>query len=428
MPSALPLSEWAVRRAENHILPMPPNSHSGQGTGHWVDPRDFPDPPLRLPVRPPSPDVSGIVELIRLCREGRIYEVERWIREGRPLQAIDYRSGARSHRLDSPLRVAIETRQYDLGRLLLCNGFLPDSEPESLLDLVVRSRAKDFLDLLLAWGADPKRVLPDTVLDTYDLTLMERFWEHGVDYTREHVLARYLSRETKNKPAYGWARRHRDDPRVARELAMALGEALIEDHEKAALLLIWAGADPHLKVPDLHSSEDEEKDPELQVSGVEWCVTFGRGRLLPRLKPDPQFDDIDRLWASVSDPASMDVLSRIRLPTDWSRMLLQNIRRIVGAYGNAWQARSVIEAASEKHQARIAALDTSGCSYLRREILRAKDTTDLRWVLRWMSRPTNCEPSIYAELTRTASMQSKLVELGVLRRSRSGSSRPPAPA
>ena len=50
-------------------------------------------------------------------------------------------------------------RQYDLARLLLCNGFLPDSEPESLLNLVVRSRTKDFLELLLAWGADPKRIL-----------------------------------------------------------------------------------------------------------------------------------------------------------------------------------------------------------------------------------------------------------------------------
>jgi hypothetical protein len=382
-----------------------------------VDPREFPDPPLRLPIRPPSPDVSAIVELVRLCREGRIYEIERWIREGRPLQAIDYRSGARSHRLDSPLRVAIETRQYDLARLLLCNGFLPDAERESLLNLVVRSRAKDFLELLLAWGADPKRVLPDTVLDTYDVTLMERFWDHGIDYTRDHVLALYLSRETKNKPAYGWARRHRDDPRVARELAMALGEALIEDREKAALLLLWAGADPHLKVPDLHSSEDEEKDPELHVSGVEWCVTFGRGRLLPRMKPDPQLDDIDRLWGSVSDTASMDVLARIRPPTDWSRTLLHNVQRIVGAYGSPWQARSVIEGASERHQARISALDARGCSYLRREVFRAKDSTDLRWVLRWMSRPANCEPSIYAEVTRTASMQAKLVELGVVRRS-----------
>jgi hypothetical protein len=136
---------------------MCPDSNLGQDL--WVDPREFPNPPLRLPIRSPSPDVSGILELVRLCREGRIYEVERWIREGRPLQAIDYRSGARSHRLDSPLRVAIETKQYDLARLLLCNGFLPDSEPESLLNLVARSRSKDFLELLLAWDADPKRVL-----------------------------------------------------------------------------------------------------------------------------------------------------------------------------------------------------------------------------------------------------------------------------
>jgi hypothetical protein len=32
-----------------------------------------------------------------------------------------------------------------------------------------------------------------------------------------------------------------------------------------------------------------------------------------------------------------------------------------------------------------------------------------------MSHPANCEPSVYAEVTRTVSMQSKLVELGVIR-------------
>ncbi len=49
-------------------------------------------------------------------------------------------------------------------------------------------------------------------LDTYRSDLIERFWNFGVDYTKGHVLARYLTEATRNRPAYGWARGHRDDP------------------------------------------------------------------------------------------------------------------------------------------------------------------------------------------------------------------------
>lgn len=154
--------------------------------------------------------MTDIVFFIGLCREGRVYEVEKWIRDGKLIQALDYRHGARSHPLDSPLRVAIETKQFDLARLLHCNGFLPDLEQESPLELVLRSKAKGYLELLLSWGADPKRVRPVTILETYDASLMESFWESGVDLTKEHVLAQTLSLETSNKPAYGWAQRHRE--------------------------------------------------------------------------------------------------------------------------------------------------------------------------------------------------------------------------
>jgi len=77
---------------------------------------------------------------------------------------------------------------------------------------------------------------------------MERFWGLGCDLTRERSLAYYLSEKTSNKPAYGWAKRHCDDPRVAYSLALALNEAVSDNREKAVALLMWAGADSHRKV------------------------------------------------------------------------------------------------------------------------------------------------------------------------------------
>lgn len=383
-------------------------------TGGLIDPREFPDPPLRVQPRPPAPDVTELLDLLRLCREGRVYEVEAWIKSGRPLQAIDYRHGKQSHRLASPLRVAIETEQFDLARLLLCNGFLPDLEKESLLEPIVHARAKEYLALLLAWGADPTRVSPLTVLDTYDVNLMESFWGYGVDLTKDHALALRLSRETSNKPGYGWAKRHRDDPRVARDLAMALGDAVMEGREKAVLLLLWAGADPHRKVPSLqYSSPEEEDDPDCQSSAVEWAASCGKGPLLARLKPDPQLDDFDKLWSSVHEMTSFNVLAGIHLPDDWSRMLLWNLSRALSPYSSQWEARQVVEAAAGRFHARLTTADSGRWSSLRREVARAKNPSDARWFLMWMKKSENCDPAIFAELTNTSSMKKKLVALGL---------------
>ena len=384
----------------------------------WVDPRQHPDPPLRVPARAPAPDLAEVLDLIRLCREGRVYAVEQWIRDGKPLQARDYRT-SRSHRVESPLRIAIDRRQHDLAHLLLSNGYAPDVEEESPLDRALGARAWDFVELLLVWGADPRRVDPGTVLDTYDSDLMERFWDYGVDFTYRHCLASYLSYSTRNRPAYGWARRHQNEPRVARDLAMALGEAIVEDREKAVHLLLWAGADPHQRVPDLKwYREADENDEEAHTSAVEWAVTFGKGRVLPLMKPDPQIDDFDRLWSTVSDPDSADLLSGIRVPTDWSPVIVRNIHRMTWEFGDRWMARRLIERASETRHAQIAVLDEQGCSRLRRDLLKAEDSSDLRWLLQWLGKPDNCEPSVYLELTRTDSMQKRLAALGLLKKTR----------
>src|SRR5688500_16877959 len=79
---------------------------------------------------------------------------------------------------EDALSVAIDTRQHDLALLLLCNRFPPDE----------------------------------------------------------------LSRHPSNRAAYGWAWRHNDDPRIAREPVIGLVEAVFEGHERAVALLVWAGA------------------------------------------------------------------------------------------------------------------------------------------------------------------------------------------
>ncbi|HUF17613.1 MAG TPA: hypothetical protein VMS12_06175 [Thermoanaerobaculia bacterium] len=79
--------------------------------------------------------------------------------------------------------------------------------------------------------------------ETCQSGLFDRFKELGLDFTSGHNLAWVLAKQGFNKPAYGWARRQKDDPRIALELAMALGDAVCEGNEGAVALLVWAGAD-----------------------------------------------------------------------------------------------------------------------------------------------------------------------------------------
>jgi len=397
---------------------MEPVTHylGGAGRDQWTDPRESPKPPSPPSPRPLAVSPDDLVNLVSLCRSGRIYAVEVWIKDGKPIQVEPPPRGPRK---STPLQVAIDAKFHDLVLLLLSNGYRPDLEPEPPLDRVLRLRAWDLLELLLTWGADPTRVDPETVLDTYQSDLMERFWSFGVDYTRDHVLAHYLTSSTRNRPAYGWARRHRDDPRIGRDLAMALGEAIWDDNEKAVSLLLWAGADPHRRVPTLRwSSPEEEDDEELLGTAVEAAVHAGKGHLIRFLKPDPQRDDFGALWSAVHDPESVDRLAAINPPTDWSPSIINCINRLSYRFlaGSDWPTKHCLERISDQHGGSLSTLAGKDCVDLRRSMFRIRDSYDFRWLLDWLRKPRHCDPAIYADLTRTSAMQARLTAAGLVRK------------
>ena len=259
------------------------------------------------------------------------------------------------------------------------------------LDLVLRRRAWDFVELLLAWGADPTAVDPDAVLGTYQLPLMERFWDLGLDLTRDRNLAYYLSESTSNKPAYGWAKRHHDDPRVAHALALALGEAVSEKRERAVALLVWAGADPHGRVPSLRYSRDDDDPDEDRSSAIELAVMFGHGNLLKYLSPDPDLDDFDELWESVCDRDAVDHLFDLRPPRDWSKAIRRNVSRMSWGYSGWSSSRSCLERIFEHHWGRLSTLEHRECQDLRRDLMKMGSDSDLAWLLKKLAKPHHCD-------------------------------------
>lgn len=391
MPSAL------VNQIEKHQPPVGRDSYPP-----FVDPRLSPLPPYPY-SRTLASDASEVADLVQFCRQGRVYAVEEWIKCGKPLWTANDRLRG-THRLDSPLAVAIESGQFDLAVLLLCNGFPAETERESLLGRALDRRALRFVDLLLQWGANPRRVYPHSIFDTYDRSVYDRFWELGADFTIDHALAYELALASSNRPLYGWARRNRDDERIARELGMALGKAVIEDRERAVALLLWAGADPHRPYADLRDGGEDE--PELQSTAIELAVAWGRGRLLPLLKPEVSRDNFVRLWSSVSDRAAVDYLVQLQGPSDWSAAILCNVRQLTWGFTSRWDARICIERVAALG-GRLTTVSDEEISDLRRRILRSENHDDMRWLLWWLRQEKHADRRIHRELMRTEAMQSR---------------------
>jgi hypothetical protein len=195
--------------------------------------------------------------------------VEEWIRAGNPLQLMP---ASIPRRQTSALAIALQSGSHALSLLLLCNGYDPTLERESPLNLALRARRWDLIDLLLDWGADPREVNLHDLWDTYRTELYERFLTLGVDLTRGHALAQALAEHTSNKPLFGFAKRRRvRDPRVQVALNMALAEHVEDRNEKGINLCLWAGADSHSPAPDLRYAireEDLDGDGDSEPSGL----------------------------------------------------------------------------------------------------------------------------------------------------------------
>lgn len=373
------------------------------GISGWVDPRSNPRPPVEH--RPLASDGAEVEELLGLCQAGRVYAVEQWIADGRPIQADQHTRRGKPF-AGSAVLIAVETSQWDLLRLLLCNGYQIARDSARPLEHALRARQGSVVDLLLEWGADPTAVEPDAVLGTYDADVIERFWSAGADYLTSDHLAYWLAHTSSNRPLYGWARKHSEDPGIKRALAMALVQAVFDSRDRAVYLTRWAGADPHLRVPLLEWHElgraDEDEDC---YTAIEMATDGGRGRFLKAFAPDPARDDFESLWERVGDGDAVDTLVTIQPPKDWSLAILRNLSMITYRLGD-WGDRSRQALLRiGYHGGCLLNADPKRLAHLRTDIVRMRDTTIQGWMLWWLGDPRRCAEEIYRELVRTPKMR-----------------------
>lgn len=229
--------------------------------------------------------------------------------------------------------------------LLLAGGCRPDLEPSSPLDLVLRDRRWDLLDLLLDAGADPGKVDPDAVFDTYSREVMDRFWALGADLAGDGAMAAALAHATRNRPLYGFVKNHTDDPRIQQELDVALGYAIGRNSDKAVSLCLWAGANPRHSVPIMGGRYEPSDD--WTMTAFERAVWEKASQYLRRLGFDPASDDIRPLYDHAYHVSEVEALAEVQPPEDWhpitERMLDGALFELELRPHSHWGARSDLE-------------------------------------------------------------------------------------
>lgn len=385
----------------------------------FVDPRDS-----TAAIEAPDPnrfEKDPLGQLRRFCREGRLYEVEQWIRAGRALQEDEDAFPPRRNE-PSALRIALETNQHSLCRLLLSNGFDTSRETVNPLDTALSERRWDLVDLLWDAGADPKAATVEDVFATYNIDLYERFWEAGADFTANHALASFLSEHPANKPLLGFVKRHlADAPALRGELNIALGHCIEEKKEKGIHLCLWAGADPHARAIDISDWRpgDDEPDDDGEVPGETALIRAAdkdRIDLLKRFKPDPAVDDFTDLYRVVRSIDAVEYLSAIKPPEDLTEIATWQLMRLDNSL--TWPNKpttspAVLAAIFLMSETRWEGVERNRLEGLRRQLLKIEDAL-LKNLITILRDPEVCDPAMFAELTRTPSMRKRMRQFGLL--------------
>lgn len=389
----------------------------------FIDPRG----PLNLladrPVARLTEEPDDLSVLCQLSVEGRLYEVERWIQTGHPLQLAVDQSPGRS-RWRSPLRIALEARNHALVLLLLSNGYDPNREYESPLNVALEARRWDLLDLLLEWGANPLQVDLEDLFGTYRSELFERFRSLGVDLTAGHALAYTLTEHTSNKPLFGFAKRHRaEDTKIQTELNIALLYHAEKGHEKGVQLCLWAGAEPHAPAPSLRwgflEEEEDGEDGEEGLEGssaVEAACRYGNAQIVERLGPDPSLDDFDKLYRAASTTSVLDLLAHQARPRDGGAVLRHHLWWASFDLGfglGTGRSLSTVQHLFELG-VRWGPSTKEEIAEVRGWLLKA---SKYRFVdaMKLLSTGDYCSPEILQELARTPAMRRRMKEVGFIR-------------
>ena len=233
--------------------------------------------------RDPLPD--DIQKLVELCRAGRLFAVQQWIHDGKRFLMPD------GNFTTSPFRAALKTGFHSLIEVFLQAG-IAQADLDRGLGEAVSARRLDLIELFAAHGANLRTITIDRLIAAREPTIFRWFLSRDLDLETGYPIARAL--QDRHREFLGIYMDVRDRILSARaQAAMALRVHAREGNMKWVSLLLWAGADARLPVPDLRFKHDTE----MFGSAMEDAVIYSRTEVVRKFGLRPGSGDPTQLLA-----------------------------------------------------------------------------------------------------------------------------------
>ncbi len=227
-----------------------------------------------------QPRDDPALEFCRLCREGRLFEAEAWLKAGKPAQ-YEHRNVR-----CTPLGIAIDRNFHSLVEVLLRNGFQPSAKH---LWMAVSRGKVGILELLLESGADVRWLDLRQVVFWRHPDVLRLLIERGADTRTGYPIAEALKRAPRGFLGVFKAYIGRF-PDWQFQADMALRHFCREGSMRGVCLLLWLKADPRAKVPSEAGDE-----PDTWESGLWQACINGHVEIVKKIGPKPEKDDLDEL-------------------------------------------------------------------------------------------------------------------------------------
>lgn len=190
-----------------------------------------------------------IEPLLALCKAGRLFDVQQWITDGKPVNLPPRL--VKGRQVKAPLDVAMEMGFHSLVEVLLRAGAIqePAAGYGSPIAQALQARRLDIVELLVDHGADPRAVDMAQVLDSWDPKVFNFFISRGADVVKGQPFA-YAFCHRVRTALYAFKDLSAQRPELMEQANIALRHHCKAGDMKWVSLLLWVGADPLKPGPD----------------------------------------------------------------------------------------------------------------------------------------------------------------------------------
>jgi len=362
--------------------------------------------------------------VLRLCHEGRLYELEQWLAAGKSIvMPADYKK--------SPLRIAVQSGFHSLIELLLkCET--NQAAKDAVLIEACRERQVGAVELALQYGADPRAVTFLDALLAWDRRIVALLLERGADVVAGYPFARAFQMHIRTAlGSYLDCKRQRPElaDQLQQQADMALRQACAEGNRKWVSLLLWVGANPRVKGLAVEDVDDPDiaGDPESQRSALQEACSSGHVEIVKRMKPDPASDDLAELLKAASTFAKREVIAYLLTlganpndkPNDGSSALDECLKYLHWEDSYHFHPQRVVPASNlTKSRATVRLLVESGAKWRPdantiADVLRGLYHIDPEVITEFVERlrfHQACDEDVIHKLLRTPKMQALLRE------------------